>query len=138
MGNFMADETLNSVRNAEDQPNDKLDIATRLNSELTRLGISKKGMSRKMKASENTLGNYTRGQVPDQWLYLQALHSEGVDIRYVLLKQNEEVGQEPTSEESVLLKAYRQLSERSQLAIMNLVVTYAQEVKNEQKFVQEQ
>lgn len=52
-------------------------------------------------------------------MYLANLHQQGIDIRYVLL------GIDPdysglTSEESLLLKAYRQLSPDAQVALLGL------------------
>jgi len=52
-------------------------------------------------------------------VYLANLHQQGIDIRYVLL------GIDPdysglTSEESLLLKAYRQLSPDAQVALLGL------------------
>lgn len=99
----------------------KLEMAERLNTELERLDTPRKAMSRNIGASENTLGHYTRGNVPDQWLYLQKLHGNGVDIRFVLL------GSDPeftglTGDESALLSGYRQLTPSLQEAITNLIL----------------
>lgn len=54
---------------------------------------------------------------------------QGIDIRYVLL------GIDPdfsglTSEESLLLKAYRQLSPEAQEALLRLSSVYAKEIDN--------
>lgn len=79
-------------------------ISDRFKSELEKNNLRAKSLSREIGAHENTLGNYVRNKVPDQWVYLAKLHEQGIDIRYVLL------GIDPdfaglTSEESVLLKA---------------------------------
>ena len=67
--------------------------------------------------------------MPDQWVYLAKLHEQGIDIRYVLL------GIDPdfsglTSEESLLLKAYRQLSPEAQSALLGLSTVYAKDMEN--------
>lgn len=102
-------------------------ISDRFKSELEKNKFRAKSLSRDIGAHENTLGNYVRnGKVPDQWVYLAKLHEQGIDIRYVLL------GIDPdfsglTSEESVLLKAYRQLSPEAQSALLGLSKVYAKE-----------
>ena len=103
-----------------------LEISGRFKEELERNGLKAKSLSREIDAHENTLGNYVRNKVPDQWVYLAKLHEQGIDIRYVLL------GIDPdfsglTSEESVLLKAYRQLSPEAQSALLGLSKVYAKE-----------
>lgn len=104
------------------------EIHHRFKEEVDRLPESVKKLSREIGAHENTLGNYYRGKIPDQWAYLAQLHDKGVDIRYVLL------GIDPdyaglTSEESVLLKAYRQLSPEGQEALLGLGQAYAKDVE---------
>ena len=101
-------------------------ISDRFKSELERNNLRAKSLSRDIGAHENTLGNYVRNKVPDQWVYLAKLHEQGIDIRYVLL------GIDPdfaglTSEESVLLKAYRQLSAEAQAALLGLGKVMAKE-----------
>ncbi|MFN4366488.1 MAG: hypothetical protein ACK4GA_02470 [Acinetobacter sp.] len=96
-----------------------LEISVRFKEELERNGLKAKSLSRDIGAHENTLGNYVRNKVPDQWVYLSNLHEKGIDIRYVLL------GIDPdfsglTSEESLLLKAYRQLRPEAQEVLLNL------------------
>lgn len=104
------------------------EIHHRFKEEMDKLPDSVKKVSRDIGAHENTLGNYYRGNIPDQWAYLVQLHQKGVDIRYVLL------GIDPdysglTSEESLLLKAYRQLSPAGQEALLGLSTIYAKEVE---------
>ena len=104
------------------------EISVRFKEELERNGLKAKSLSRDIGAHENTLGNYVRNKVPDQWVYLSKLHEQGIDIRYVLL------GIDPdfsglTSEESVLLKAYRQLSPEGQAALLGLSKAYAKDVE---------
>ncbi|ONN53237.1 hypothetical protein PYR73_03090 [Acinetobacter soli] len=104
------------------------EIAHRFKVELDKKHLRAKTLSREIGASENTLGAYVRGNVPDQWVYLNRLQKQGVDIRYVLL------GIDPdfsglTSEESVLLKAYRQLSPEGQAALLGLSKAYATDVE---------
>lgn len=104
------------------------EIALRFKTELEKKNLRAKTLSREIGASENTLGAYVRGNVPDQWVYLNRLQKQGVDIRYVLL------GIDPdfsglTSEESVLLKAYRQLSPEGQEALLGLGKAYAKDVE---------
>ena len=94
-------------------------ISERFKSELDKNNFRAKSLSRDIGAHENTLGNYVRNKVPDQWVYLAKLHEQGIDIRYVLL------GIDPdfsglTSEESLLLKAYRQISPEAQEALLSL------------------
>lgn len=101
-------------------------ISQRFNAELARTGFKAKSLSRQIGAHENTLGNYVRGRVPDQWVYLARLHEQGIDIRYVLL------GIDPdfaglTSEESLLLKAYRQISPEGQESLLRLAKSYAKD-----------
>ncbi len=101
-------------------------ISDRFKSELEKNNLRAKSLSREIGAHENTLGNYVRNKVPDQWVYLAKLHEQGIDIRYVLL------GIDPdfaglTSEESVLLKAYRQLSPEAQSALLGLGTVMAKE-----------
>ncbi len=112
-------------------PNISLEIGKRFNEELDRKNLKAKTLSREIGASPNTLGVYVRGSIPDQWAYLHNLHKQGVDIRYVLL------GIDPdfsglTSEESLLLKAYRQLSPEAQEALLRLSSVYAKEVENKE------
>lgn len=100
-------------------------ISGRFRDELERHGLKAKSLSREIDAHENTLGNYVRNKVPDQWVYLAKLHEQGIDIRYVLL------GIDPdfsglTSEESILLKAYRQLDSEAQHALLGLTKVMAQ------------
>jgi hypothetical protein len=102
------------------------EITQRFNEELERKKLKAKPLSRSIDAHENTLGNYVRNKVPDQWVYLAKLQQQGIDIRYVLL------GIDPdftglTSEESVLLKAYRQLSPEAQEALLGLGKVMAKE-----------
>lgn len=104
------------------------EIALRFKNELEKKNLRAKTLSREIGASENTLGAYVRGNVPDQWVYLNRLQKQGIDIRYVLL------GIDPdfsglTSEESVLLKAYRQLSPEGQEALLGLGKAYAKDVE---------
>lgn len=104
---------------SENNENLAIEISGRFKEELERNGLKAKSLSREIDAHENTLGNYVRNKVPDQWVYLTKLHHQGIDIRYVLL------GIDPdfsglTSEESLLLKAYRQLKPESQEALLNL------------------
>ncbi|MDQ8995164.1 hypothetical protein RFH54_04275 [Acinetobacter soli] len=104
------------------------EIALRFKAELDKKHLRAKTLSREIGASENTLGAYVRGNVPDQWVYLNRLQKQGIDIRYVLL------GIDPdfsglTSEESVLLKAYRQLSPEGQEALLGLGKAYAKDVE---------
>ena len=108
-----------------------IEISGRFKEELERNGLKAKSLSREIDAHENTLGNYVRNKVPDQWVYLAKLHQNGIDIRYVLL------GIDPdfnglTSEESLLLKAYRQIKPESQEALLNLcrVMSMDAEKKN--------
>ena len=103
-----------------------LEISGRFKEELERNGLKAKSLSREIDAHENTLGNYVRNKVPDQWVYLAKLHEQGIDIRYVLL------GIDPdfsglTSEESLLLKAYRQLSPEAQESLLGLSKVMAKE-----------
>ena len=105
-----------------------LEISGRFKEELERNGLKAKSLSREIDAHENTLGNYVRNKVPDQWVYLSKLHQNGIDIRYVLL------GIDPdfnglTSEESLLLKAYRQLKPESQAALLNLSCVMAKDAE---------
>ncbi len=105
-----------------------VEIGKRFKEELDKKGLKAKTLSREIGASENTLGVYVRGKIPDQWAYLHNLHQQGVDIRYVIL------GIDPdyaglTSEESVLLKAYRQLSPEGQEALLGLGKAYAKDVE---------
>lgn len=109
-------------------PTISADIAIRFKEELERKNLKAKPLSKEIGASENTLGAYVRGNVPDQWAYLHNLHKNGVDIRYVLL------GIDPdyaglTSEESLLLKAYRQLSPEGQNALLGLGKVYAKDLE---------
>lgn len=102
------------------------EITQRFSEELERKNLKAKPLSRSIDAHENTLGNYVRNKVPDQWVYLAKLQQQGIDIRYVLL------GIDPdysglTSEESVLLKAYRQLSPEAQEALLGLGKVMAKE-----------
>lgn len=104
------------------------EITQRFNEELERKKLKAKPLSRSIDAHENTLGNYVRNKVPDQWVYLAKLQQQGIDIRYVLL------GIDPdftglTSEESVLLKAYRQLSPEAQEALLGLGKVMAKETE---------
>ncbi|MBJ9373733.1 hypothetical protein [Acinetobacter sp. TGL-Y2] len=105
------------------------EIAQRFKMELEKKNLRAKTLSREIGASENTLGAYVRGNVPDQWVYLNRLQKHGIDIRYVLL------GIDPdfsglTSEESMLLKAYRQLSPEGQEALLGLGKAYAKDFEN--------
>ena len=52
--------------------------------EMSKNKFAAKTTSREIGAHENTLGNYIRGKVPDQWVYLAKLHEKGIDIRYVI------------------------------------------------------
>ena len=109
-------------------PNISAEIAIRFKEELEKKNLKAKPLSREIGASDNTLGAYVRGNVPDQWTYLHNLHKNGVDIRYVLL------GIDPdyaglTSEESLLLKAYRQLSPEGQNALLGLGKAYAKDLE---------
>lgn len=106
-----------------------MEITHRFVEELERKNLRAKPLSRSIDAHENTLGNYVRNKVPDQWVYLAKLQQQGIDIRYVLL------GIDPdfsglTSEESLLLKAYRQLSPEAQKALLNLSSIYAKDLES--------
>ncbi len=105
-----------------------VDISERFKQELERNGLKAKSLSRDIDAHENTLGNYVRNKVPDQWVYLSKLHKHGIDIRYVLL------GIDPdfsglTSEESLLLKAFRQLTPEGKDALLGLSRAYAKDIE---------
>jgi len=105
------------------------EISVRFKEELERNGLKAKSLSRDIGAHENTLGNYVRNKVPDQWVYLSKLHEQGIDIRYVLL------GIDPdfsglTSEESLLLKAYRQIKPESQEALLALCRVMSLDAEN--------
>lgn len=109
-------------------PNIGIEIGKRFKEELENKNLKAKTLSREIGASDNTLGVYVRGKIPDQWSYLHNLHHQGVDIRYVLL------GIDPdfaglTSEESMLLKAYRQLSPEAQEALLHLGKVLAKDVE---------
>lgn len=109
-------------------PNIGIEIGKRFKEELENKKLKAKTLSREIGASDNTLGVYVRGNIPDQWAYLHNLHQKGVDIRYVLL------GIDPdfaglTSEESMLLKAYRQLSPEAQEALLNLGKVFAKDME---------
>ena len=109
-------------------PNIGIEIGKRFNEELEKRNLKAKPLSREIGASENTLGVYVRGKIPDQWTYLHNLHKQGVDIRYVIL------GIDPdyaglTSEESLLLKAYRQLSPEAQTALLGFTSVVAKELE---------
>ena len=111
---------------SENSENLAFDISSRFKDELERNNLKAKTLSREINAHENTLGNYVRNKVPDQWVYLVKLHEQGIDIRYVLL------GIDPdfsglTSEESLLLKAYRQLKPESQDALLKLTKVMAKD-----------
>jgi len=110
-------------------PNIGIEIGKRFKEELENKSLKAKTLSREIGASDNTLGVYVRGSIPDQWSYLHNLHHKGVDIRYVLL------GIDPdyaglTSEESLLLKAYRQLGPEAQSALLGLSMVYAKDIEN--------
>lgn len=110
-------------------PNIGIEIGKRFNEELDKRNLKAKTLSREIGASPNTLGVYVRGNIPDQWAYLHNLHKHGVDIRYVIL------GVDPdyaglTSEESLLLKAYRQLGSEAQSALLGLSTVYAKDMEN--------
>lgn len=103
-------------------------ISERFKTELDKNNFRAKSLSRDIGAHENTLGNYVRNKVPDQWVYLAKLHEQGIDIRYVLL------GIDPdfsglTSEESLLLKAYRQISPEAQEALLGLSKVMAKDAE---------
>ncbi|ENU88512.1 hypothetical protein F972_02076 [Acinetobacter sp. CIP 102529] len=103
-------------------------IAERFKNEMSKNKFAAKTTSREIGAHENTLGNYIRGKVPDQWVYLAKLHEKGIDIRYVIL------GIDPdyaglTSEESLLLKAYRQLSPEAQTALLGFTKIVAKDLE---------
>lgn len=100
------------------------DIHHRFVAEMDKQSDSVKKMSRDIGAHENTLGNYYRGKIPDQWAYLHQLHQKGVNVRYVLLGIDPEY-EGLTSEESLLLKAYRQISPEGQAALLGLSKAYA-------------
>ncbi|CAI3162799.1 hypothetical protein MWMV17_MWMV17_03451 [Acinetobacter calcoaceticus] len=109
-------------------PNIGIEIGKRFNEELEKKNLKAKPLSRVIGASDNTLGVYVRGKIPDQWSYLHNLHKQGVDIRYVIL------GIDPdyaglTSEESLLLKAYRQLSSEAQQALLGLSKVMAKDLE---------
>ncbi|PPZ93777.1 hypothetical protein C5B41_13740 [Acinetobacter ursingii] len=109
-------------------PNIGAEIGKRFKEELEKKNLKAKTLSREIGASENTLGVYVRGNVPDQWSYLHNLHMQGVDIRYVIL------GIDPdyaglTSEESLLLKAYRQLSPEAQTALLGFTKIVAKDLE---------
>ena len=102
-------------------------ISERFKSEMENKKFAAKTISRQIGAHENTLGNYIRsGKVPDQWVYLAKLHEQGIDIRYVILGIDPEYAG-LTSEESLLLKAYRQLSSEAQQALLGLGTVMAKE-----------
>ena len=103
-------------------------ISERFKTELEKNNLKAKSLSREIGAHENTLGNYVRNKVPDQWVYLAKLHEQGIDIRHVLL------GIDPdfsglTSEESLLLKAYRQISPEAQQALLGLSKVMARDAE---------
>lgn len=104
-------------------------ISDRFKSELERNNLRAKSLSRDIGAHENTLGNYVRNKVPDQWVYLAKLHEQGIDIRYVLLGIDPEFSG-LTSEESMLLKAYRQISPEAQNALLGLGKVMGKESEN--------
>lgn len=105
-----------------------IEIGKRFKEELEKKNLKAKTLSREIGASENTLGVYVRGKIPDQWAYLHNLHQQGVDIRYVILGIDPEYAG-LTSEESMLLKAYRQLSSEAQEALLGLSTVYAKEME---------
>ncbi|ENU92520.1 hypothetical protein F971_01502 [Acinetobacter vivianii] len=105
-----------------------VEMAGRFKEELERNHFKAKSLSREIGAHENTLGNYVRTKVPDQWVYLKKLHDQGIDIRYVLLGIDPEFSG-LTSEESLLLKAYRQLSPEGQLSLLGLSKAYAKDTE---------
>ncbi|MDM1022095.1 hypothetical protein QSV37_17625 [Acinetobacter sp. VNK23] len=104
------------------------EIHERFKTEVDKLPDSVKKLSREIGAHENTLGNYYRGKIPDQWAYLAQLHGKGLNIRYVLLGIDPEY-EGLTSEESLLLKAYRQLSPEGQEALLGLGKAYARDLE---------
>ena len=104
------------------------EIHERFKTEVDKLPDSVKKLSREIGAHENTLGNYYRGKIPDQWAYLAQLHEKGLNIRYVLLGIDPEY-EGLTSEESLLLKAYRQLSPEGQEALLGLGKVYARDME---------
>lgn len=105
------------------------EIHDRFVAEVGKMPDSVKKLSRDIGAHENTLGNYYRGKIPDQWAYLAQLHDKGMNIRYVLLGIDPEY-EGLTSEESLLLKAYRQLSAEGQEALLGLSKAYAKDSEN--------
>ena len=53
-------------------------ISERFKTELDKNNFRAKSLSRDIGAHENTLGNYVRNKVPDQWVYLAKLHEQGI------------------------------------------------------------
>lgn len=108
------------------------DMHERLCASVEKHHVSMRTLSCEMGAKENTLGKYCREKVPDQWVYLVGLHRQGLDIRYILL------GIDPnydglTSDEMILLKAFRQLTPEGQEALLGLSKAYAIDIEKKQK-----
>lgn len=104
------------------------DMTERFQREMRRCNIPAKRLSREIGAHENTIGNYLRDHVPYQWLYLNRMYQKGLDIHYILLGSDPD-HQGLTAEESVLLKAYRQLPEHAQKSLLGLVQGYADDLQ---------
>lgn len=108
------------------------EIGKRFQEELERHDLKPKPLSSKIGASANTLGLYLRRKVPYQWAYLHELHRHGVDIRYVLL------GHAPassglSSDEMLLLKAFRTLNAEERETVLNLSIAFAKAVERQNK-----
>lgn len=108
------------------------EIGKRFQEELERHDLKPKPLSSKIGASANTLGLYLRRKVPYQWAYLHELHRQGVDIRYVLL------GHAPassglSSDEMLLLKAFRTLNAEERETVLNLSIAFAKAVERQNK-----
>lgn len=108
------------------------EIGKRFREELERHELKPKPLSSEIGASPNTLGGYLRTKVPYQWAYLHQLHRHGVDIRYVLL------GHAPataglSSDEMLLLKAFRTLNASERQDLLKLSISFAKAVERQKK-----
>ena len=56
------------------------EITQRFIDELERKKLKAKTLSRNIGAHENTLGNYVRNKVPDQWVYLNELQKQSIFV----------------------------------------------------------
>ena len=104
------------------------EMTERFQREVRRCSYPAKRLSREIGAHENTIGNYLRDHVPYQWVYLQQMHKKGLDIHYILLGADPD-HQGLTLEETVMLKAYRQLPEHAQRSLMSLIEGYATDLQ---------